>query len=320
MSGGIDSSVAAYLLKKKGFKPIGVHFKFWPLENKCCSLGSENKAREICEKLKIPFYVFSLQKEFKKEIIKPFLTSLTLNITPNPCIWCNKKIKFKILEKYRKLLKADYVATGHYALIKQVFLYRAKDKKKDQSYFLWQVNNFEKVLFPLGNLFKKEVMDLAKKNNFCFSNTKESQEICFIPDKIEDFLKKNLKEKKGNIIFNNKIIGFHKGLFYYTIGQRKGINLSNGPFYVLKKDHKKNILFVTKDKKELEKNYLMMKNVRWFKKASSCLAQIRYQSSLVPVIIKDKKVIFKKPQTAVTPGQSIVFYKNNQVLGGGIIT
>ncbi len=319
LSGGIDSSVAAYLLQKKGYQVIGVHFKFWPQENKCCSLDSEKRARKICEKLKIPFYIFSLQKEFKQEIINPFLKELSLSITPNPCVWCNRKIKFKTLEKYRKTLKADLIATGHYALIKNNYLYRAKDKAKDQSYFLWQVKDFRKVLFPLGNFSKKQVIDLAEKNKLGFSQIKESQEICFITGKTEDFLKKHLKEKKGNIVFNNKIVGFHKGLFYYTIGQRKGINLSGGPFYVFKKDIKKNILYITKDKKDLEKKELFMKNVKWFKKTSSCLAQVRYQTSMTPVIIKDKKVIFKKPQKAITPGQSIVFYKCNQVLGGGII-
>jgi tRNA-uridine 2-sulfurtransferase len=322
MSGGIDSAVAAILLKEKNFDCIGIHFKFWSLNNKCCSLESEYRARKICAKLNIPFYVFNLEKEFKQQIINPFLKTISQNKTPNPCVWCNRKIKFRTLHKYRRLLKADLVATGHYARVKNNLLYKAKDKNKDQSYFLWQVKDFEKTIFPLGQINKEQVKRIAQENKLCFEKIKESQEICFVDNKIEDFFKKHLKDKPGDIVYKNEKIGRHNGLFYYTIGQRKGINLSGGPFYVLNKDNKKNILFVTKKEKELEQKEIKMKNVKWFVKNPfpfKCKARIRYKSPLKQVLVNDKKVFFIKPSKAVTPGQSIVFYNKEQVLGGGII-
>ncbi len=321
MSGGVDSAVAAFLLKKR-FQVIAVHFKFWPPDNRCCSLEAEKKARKVCHLLNIPFYLFDLKKEFKKEIVEPFLKEVSFGVTPNPCVWCNKKIKFKWLERYRKELRADYVATGHYALVKNGSLYRAKDREKDQSYFLWSLKSLDKILFPLGELKKRETKEIARKNRLGFNEIKESQEICFAREGLGSFFKKYLKSNPGDIVFNGEKIGEHEGLFNYTIGQRKGINLSQGPFYVSKKDVKRNILFVTKDKKELMENFLKTKDLNWLERVDfplRCQAQIRYRSRPASALVEEKQVSFDRKQKAITKGQSVVFYQRDKLLGGGTI-
>jgi len=237
-------------------------------------------------------------------------------------------------------LDADYIATGHYAKVKKIkdefHLLRGKDKNKDQSYFLWMLNQnqLKRILFPIGDYTRTEVEKLAKKFKLTFLlNIPKSVEICFIQTTINDFLRKYLKQKPGKIIdINGKIIGQHQGLWFYTIGQRKGLKLPGGPFYVLDKDLKNNNLIVTKNERDLYKKELICKNVNWISGKTPKLplkikAKIRYRHQLALATIveeleelKTYKLIFNKPQFAITPGQSVVFYKGNEVLGGGVIS
>ncbi len=351
LSGGLDSSVAASLLKKAGFDVIGVFMKFWSepeknglvgASNRCCSLEAEIRARKIAKILKIPFYVFDFSKEFKKKIVDYFLKNYQKGITPNPCVVCNKEIKFGLLLKKALALGADFVATGHYAKIKiknqrskikTYHLIRAKDKNKDQSYFLWMLNQekLKRILFPIGDFTRNEVENLAKKFKLPVLKLKKSVEICFIQTTINDFLKKYLKEKIGKIVNSEgEILGEHRGLWFYTLGQRKGIPLSGGPYYVLDKNLKRNLLIVTKKEKDLYKKELIAKNVNWISGSQPKLpikikAKIRYRQNLASATIfklnfKSYKLKFDKPQRAITPGQSVVFYKGEEVLGGGIIS
>jgi len=376
MSGGIDSSVAAALLKRAGpapeqarygvnFDVIGVFMKFWSeprsgstliyadsnadlrrYENRCCSSEAEARARKVAKILKIPFYVLNFEKEFKKRIVDYFLKEHKAGRTPNPCVVCNKEIKFGLLLEKALKLNADFVATGHYARIKKRFvnsreirysLISAKDKEKDQSYFLWMLNQkqLKRILFPVGDLTRKEVKNLAKKFKLPVLKARKSVEICFIQTTINDFLKRYLKQKPGPIVEKShygvkKIIGQHRGLWFYTIGQRKGIGLSGGPYYVLDKDLKKNFLIVTKNERNLYKKELVAKNVNWISGRAPKLplkvqAKIRYRhqpaSTTLTYNLKPKTyhLKFNKPQRAITPGQSVVFYKGEELLGGGII-
>jgi len=362
MSGGVDSSVAAALLKRAGvdelrsssrfanarvFDVIGVFMKFWSEPeknglvgawNRCCSPEAEARARKVAKILKTPFYVFNFEKEFKKRIVDYFLKEYKESKTPNPCVVCNKEIKFGLLLEKALKLDADYVATGHYAHLQPrkdgIYLLQGKDKAKDQSYFLWQLNQkqLKHILFPLGNYTKIQVRNLAKKFNLPVSGIPESMEICFIKTTINDFLAHHLKPKPGSILTEDgKKIGKHRGLPFYTIGQRKGIELPGGPFYVVAKDLKKNTLIVTPffNDKSLYKKDLIAKNVNWISGKEPRLpfkikAQIRYGHKAVPATIyklktKSYKLIFTRPQRAITPGQSVVFYRNEELLGGGII-
>jgi len=340
MSGGIDSSVAAALLKKAGFDVIGVFIKFWS-QSKYLS-EAERRAQLVAKSLNIPFYVFNFEKEFKKKVVDYFLREYKKGLTPNPCVVCNKEIKFGFFLRKALSLGADFIATGHYARIKRNLkknlnrekfkLLMAKDKSKDQSYFLWQLNQkqLKYILFPIGNYTKEEVKKMAKKFKLPVLENFESQELCFIQT-INDFLKKYLKPKKGKIVdLQGDFLGWHEGVFFYTIGQRKGIGLPGGPYYVLDKNLKRNLLVVTKNEKDLYKKELRAKNVNWISGEIPELpikvkAKIRYRHNLALAEVsqesRDKKylVSFKKAQKAITPGQSVVFYKNEEVLGGGII-
>jgi len=378
MSGGLDSSVAAALLKRAGFDLIGVFMKFWheslrdsPLinadsnadlrgyKNRCCSSKAEARARKVAKILNIPFYVFNFEKEFKKRIVDYFLKENKKGLTPNPCVICNKEIKFGLLLEKALALDADYVATGHYARtnldtnltivenVDKVRLMKGKDKEKDQSYFLWMLNQnqLKRILFPIGDYTRKEVEDLARKFKLPVLKAKKSVEICFIKTTINDFLARHLKQKPGQIIYSTpgveyRVIGQHQGLAFYTIGQRKGIGLPGGPYWVLDKDLKKNLLIVTKNERDLYKKELICKNVNWIlgkepKLPLKIKAKIRYRHKLVPaIIIKNQKskiynLKFARPQRAITPGQSVVFYspaevstkagKGQELFGGGII-
>jgi tRNA-specific 2-thiouridylase len=345
MSGGMDSSVAAALLKKEGFEVIGA---FMRLTNLPRFDEAKERAEKVAKILKIPFYVFNLEKEFKKKIIDYFLKEYKAGNTPNPCVLCNKEIKFGLILEKALSLGANFVATGHYARkiqnpkSKIQKLLVAKDKKKDQSYFLWMLNQdqLKRILFPIGNYTKEEVRNFARKFKLPLLKAKKSVEICFIEKTVNDFLRKYLKEKPGKIVdTQGKVLGEHRGLWFYTIGQRKGIGLSGGPWWVVDKDLKKNLLIVTKNEKDLLKKELFCKDVNWISGKEQKLpleakAKIRYKTDFAKVTIystfahlrkfaniKNKiyKVIFEKPQRAITPGQSVVFYKGEEVFGGGII-
>jgi len=334
MSGGIDSSVAAALLKKAGFNVIGIFMKLAGLSRP----DEEKRAKKIAKILGIPFLSLDLRREFKKRIIERFLKEHKAGLTPNPCVICNKEIKFGLLLGKALALNADFVATGHYARkiqtakVKSYKLLKAEDKNKDQSYFLWMLNQkqLKRVLFPVGNYTRKEVEKLARKFRLPVLKAKKSVEICFIKTTANDFLKKHLKEKPGRIVDNRKKeIGRHQGLYFYTIGQRKGIGLPGGPYYVLDKDFKKNLLIVTKNEKDLYKKELTVKSVNWIsgKKPKLPLkvkAKIRYRHKVSPATVykiqnTKYKILFSSSQRAVTPGQSVVFYQGQELLGGGII-
>jgi tRNA-specific 2-thiouridylase len=353
MSGGLDSSVAAALLKRAGFDVIGVFMRFWSdpeekrifgVSNRCCSVEAEVRARKVAKVLGIPFYVFDFSKEFKERIVDYFLDSSKKGVTPNPCVVCNKEVKFGLLLEKALSLGADFVATGHYAKVERVKnkesgseefkLMRAKDKEKDQSYFLWRLSQWQlsKVLFPISGFMRREVEKLAEKFKLPVVGLKKSVELCFVIYGIEDFLRKYLKENPGKIVDKEgKILGEHKGLWFYTIGQRKGLNLPGGPYWVLEKDLKRNVLIVTKDPQDLLKKELTCKEVNWIlserpKLPMDVEVKIRYRSELIKATIfpvsqtkNEYKVIFKEPQRAITPGQSVVFFKEEEVVGGGVI-
>lgn len=296
MSGGLDSSVAAALLKRAGFDVVGVFMEFWAppskiytnnntnldeFENRYCSPEAELRAKKVAKILKIPFYVFNFEKEFKKKIVDKFLDEYKKGVTPNPCVVCNKEIKFGLLIEKALKLDVDYIATGHYARIRKFInskkirysLIKAKDRKKDQSYFLWMLNQnqLKRILFPIGDYTRAEVESLARKFKLTsVLGIKKSFEVCFISTTINDFLKKYLKEKPGKIVdTQGKVLGEHRGLWFYTIGQRKGIGFSGGPYFVLDKNIKKNLLIVTKNEKDLFKKELICKNVNWIREPSS---------------------------------------------------
>jgi len=351
MSGGVDSAVAAQLLKNQGYEVVGVFLHFWaaPPEagraeptNKCCSLKAQNDAKAVCQKIGISFFTLNYSAPFKKEVVDYFLQEYSAGRTPNPCVKCNKKIKIGGLLKYARGLKFDYLATGHYLknklVDKQFKLYKAKDKNKDQSYFLYTFNQAELkyLLFPLGNYTKPEVRALARKFDLPVAEKAESQEICFIPGKHHnDFLKKYLKLKAGRIMFEGQEIAKHQGLALYTIGQRRGIEIGgNGPYYVAGFNRKNNDLIVVKefDDDSLFGDELKAKQVSWLgdkapSKAFKCSAVIRYRHPAQTCLVKPDgannsgkySVKFTHPQRAITKGQSIVFYKGQEVLGGGII-
>jgi len=337
VSGGIDSSVAVVLLRRQGFRVVAC---FLRLHDK--SSEAEKRAKEIAHHLSIPLCIIDLRKEFKEKVIDYFIKEHRKGRTPNPCVVCNEKIKISFLLKKAKQFKCDFIATGHYARKKEVRnkkngkviykLFKAKDKKKDQSYFLWRLNQGQlaHILFPIGDYTKNEVKKLAKEFRLPVFDIPESQEICFISDSLDDFLTRHIKNKAGKIVdIKGNELGKHQGLFSYTIGQRKGIKLPGGPYYVVSKDIKKNILVVSKKKKDLLKKQLLIGDINWIsgKKMSLPLkakVKIRYRHKGVLAIIKSYRkdyleVIFSRPQEAITPGQSAVFYKGQEVLGGGVI-
>ena len=352
MSGGVDSSVAAALLKKQGYDVVGVFMQFWfPAgevygENRCCSLKSWQEAQQVARIIGIPVYKVNFGKEFKKAIVDDFLRQYGSGKTPNPCVACNKFIKFELLLKYaRTVFAADYLATGHYVSIKDYELRiknkiqklyrlsRATDINKDQTYFLYNLkqSQLKHLLFPLGDYNKEQVRGLAKKMKLPVHAKKDSQEICFVGRSHYDFLRKYLKLRPGKIIDveTKKVLGEHRGLPLYTSGQRSGIGLSGGPWYVAGFDRRKNNLLVTRnpDKSELLRAGLVCHQVNWLggvpKFPLSCQAQIRYRgrpaACRVEKIGQKYLVKFKVGQQAIMPGQSVVFYQEDELLGGGII-
>jgi tRNA-uridine 2-sulfurtransferase len=335
ISGGVDSSVAAYLLKKEGFDVNGVFLK---LADTSSFRESRKAAEKIANSLNVPFSVFDLRKEFEQEIIKCFLEQIKKGVTPNPCVICNEKIKFGLLLD-KVLKKNEFLATGHYVQIKssksdkgdeRYKLFKGKDKTRDQSYFLWRLDQrkLKNILFPLGGYYKKEIKNIASEAGINEAKRPESREICFVRGKLNDFLKNNFKPNKGNIVdTNGKVVGKHEGLYFYTIGQRKGIEIGgmSSPFYVLSKDLKGNNLIVTQDRRDLLKKEIQLKNINWISGERPELpieveAKIRYKHD--PCLAKLKKgylLEFNLSQRAVTPGQSAVLYKGEELLGGGVI-
>jgi tRNA-uridine 2-sulfurtransferase len=323
LSGGVDSSVSALLLKKKGFSVVGVFMRLWK-DNKNLSSGEE-RAKKVCEILDIPFYVVNFEEEFKKRVVDYFLFSLKHGETPNPCVVCNREIKFGMLFEELGKHNADYLSTGHYVRVKRGRILKGKDKEKDQSYFLWGLKKelLPRLIFPLGDYKKEKVKRIAGKLNLPTAEAEESQEICFISETINSFLKEMIPDSPGKITDSKgTILGKHDGLFYHTIGQRKGLGFPGGPYYVLEKDIKNNALIVTKSEEELCRKELFYKKPNFFREISfpfRAKVKIRYRSNPINAIIEKERVVFYNKQRAVTPGQSVVFYKREELLGGGVI-
>lgn len=343
MSGGVDSSVVAALLKKQDFQVKGLFLRMHGEEEKL--LQDIQDVTAICKKLDIPLQIKDVQKKFKKEVVGYFLAEYAAGRTPNPCIFCNENFKFKILLKEAEKAGIDYIATGHYARlsreISNLKLKIAKDKNKDQSYFLYRLGQKElgRIIFPLGEYTKTEVRALAKKFKLPVHAKRESQDVCFMARlTTEMFLKKNLKLKKGKIVNEaGEVIGEHDGVVLYTIGQRKGIHIGGtGPYYVIGKDLKKNQIIVSNnlEKLPLFSKVAILEKVSWTTGAPKMplrvLARSRYRNPLVYATIKacstkqagcENYIIeFEKLEKSLASGQSVVFYsKNEEVIGGGII-
>ncbi|MCF7906580.1 tRNA 2-thiouridine(34) synthase MnmA [Patescibacteria group bacterium] len=347
MSGGVDSATSLIFLLKKGYEVIGVSFLF-PKYESTGNISDIEIARSICEKFNINHYIENCEESFEKNVVSYFKEEINKGKTPNPCIICNKEIKIKfgieLLEKYN----ADYIATGHYAKnvlnkrTKKYELQVAKDKNKDQTYFLFNLNQnqLQKIIFPLENAKKKNLRKvLIKKDIEIFKDIKESNDFCYFSSEIKkkDFFLKNIKNKEGEILdINNNIIGIHLGLNNYTIGQRKNLDIKgSNAFYVYHKDIENNKLIVCKkeEKQKLEKNSLILENVNIISGENiekiEILAKNRYAQSLRKAVlekISDKtyKIIYKNPEFGITKGQFCVFYKkkfNKTIcLGGGQIS
>ncbi len=345
LSGGVDSSVIIWILKQIGFYVECVFIKCWEEDDNkyyCNSKIDFEDSKKICKYLNVKLHKINFSLEYWNKIFKIFILEQKKNNTPNPDILCNKIIKFNLLLKLSfNILKANFIATGHYVRkIKKknkFMLLKGIDPKKDQSYFLYNLKQWQikKCIFPLGNYYKNEIRKIAKNLKLINFKKKDSVGICFIgKKKYKIFIKKYIKNNPGKVInINKKTIGYHNGLFYYTIGQRKNIkiikNKSKLPYYVVNKNHKTNELTVVKGNKNklLFSIGLFIKKIHFIHikkkyKTIICNVKTRYQQKEIPCKIfinKKIKVIFKKPIFAVTPGQSAVFYKKNICLGGGII-
>ncbi len=329
MSGGVDSSVAAALLKRSGYEVIGVFMKPWQVPNiKCLWEQDREDAMRVATVLDIPLLTWDFSKEYKKEVTDYMIREYKAGRTPNPDVMCNKHIKFGLFLRQAIIEGADFIATGHYVRKNSDKLLAARDKNKDQSYFLWTLTQqqLKYCLFPIGDYIKPEVRKLAKKFGLPVYDKKDSQGICFIgPLDMEEFLKNNIKPKRGPIINQDgNAIGEHDGAYYYTIGQRHGLDIGNGagPYYVTGKDLKKNIIFVGKEE-NLKSNIVRVSEINWLKKTklpAKVEIKIRYRTGSEKAILnKDGVIKFNKPQRAITPGQSAVFYHKQELLGGGVL-
>lgn len=348
MSGGVDSSVSAYLLKEQGYDVIGVFMKNWEEKDEfgnCTADKDYADVIKVCEQLDIPYYSINFEKEYWDKVFSYFLEEYKKGRTPNPDIMCNKEIKFKVFLDYAYDLGADYVATGHYARTKkdgeERLLLRGVDNNKDQTYFLSQLsqNQIKNILFPVGELQKSEVRDIALKANLATAKKKDSTGICFIGEKnFRQFLSQYLPAKKGKMVdLDGNIRGEHHGLMYYTIGQRHGLGIGGTKdtegeaWFACGKDLEKNILYVCQGfhNEALYSDKLLASSLSFttnkeLGKTLKCTAKFRYrqQDTAVTVnILDDNKVevIYDEPVRAVTPGQAVVFYKDDTCIGGAII-
>ena len=335
MSGGVDSSTAAYLLKEQGYEVSGCLMKLWG-EHETAIRDAAN----ICEKLGIDFHVFDCRKEFQESVISYFIEEYKNGRTPNPCIMCNKKFKFGMFLDKADELGMDYIATGHYARILKnentgLFELSISDAlKKDQSYFLYNFTQkqLSRTLMPLGDYSKPQIREIAEKIGIDTANKPDSQEICFVEDGdyakfIEDF--SNYLPTPGKIYdVNNNVLGEHKGLIYYTIGQRKGIGAYGRPMFVMKINPADNSIVLGEKGMEFSSS-LIAEDLNFISgkmptEPISILAKARYQATpcaatLTPIDNNTVRIDFSEPQRAITPGQAVVFYLDNTVLGGGTI-
>lgn len=336
MSGGVDSSVAAYLLKERGYDVIGLFMRNWH-EEPCPAVLDYEDALAVCETLQIPLYSTDFSKEYWDKVFSICLDLFKKGMTPNPDILCNKEIKFNLFFKKALSLGADFIATGHYCRILKKegvsYLARGKDPQKDQSYFLYAINPkvLDRVLFPIGDFYKKEIRKIAEEQQLITADKKDSTGICFIGKRdFRSFLSQFITPKKGKIFtIDGEEIGSHEGVAYYTIGQRRGLDLGGAkrPYFVVAKDTEKNILFVChEDHPALYHNCFSILNPDWLtspKEGFEYTAKIRYRSKDEQchlIFSEDQiQVKFIQPQKAVTSGQAIVFYDQEICIGGGMI-
>jgi tRNA-uridine 2-sulfurtransferase len=333
LSGGVDSSVAAFLLQKEGYDVHGAYMRCVNLDG--TSTSDERDARTVAAHLGIPFYTFDFEEEYQKRVVCPMIEGYRNGTTPNPDINCNKEIKFGLFLEKALELGADYIATGHYVRKKGNALYQAKDTEKDQTYFLWTLTKeqIKHCLFPIGNYKKSEVRTIAQEANLPNASKKDSQGICFLGKfSLRNFLKENIPPKEGNILdTEGNEIGTHDGAWFYTIGQRHigNITLSKKggsikPHYVVAKDIEKNTITLTEGRSDpaLYKKELTLANINLIHplKNNKIKARIRYRGTLAPATLSENTLTFKEPQRAIAPGQSAVFYsKRGELLGGGVI-
>ena len=346
MSGGVDSSVAAFLLQKKGYNVQGLFMQNWQSEpGEVCSSELDFKdASKVCDQLNIPLHKANFSDEYWDRVFKEFLSEHEKGRTPNPDVLCNREIKFKSFLDYAIKIGADHIATGHYAKIQRkddkTILLRSKDLKKDQTYFLHEVSgdDFAKCIFPLEELTKSEVREIAEKNNFINYDKKDSVGICFVGERnLKDFLKRFINFKKGDIRDSEgNIVGKHPGAILFTQGQRQGLNVGGVknkpelPWYVYDKNIELNEIYVCQGEFNnlLMSSGLMMEEMKWINptknpKKLSCQVQVRHRGKPIECnahfLDDGVKVLFSEKIRAIAPGQSAVLYKNNVCLGGGII-
>ena len=346
MSGGVDSSVAALLLKQQGYDVIGLFMRNWVEEDEsgcCTALDDYDDVRAVAGKLDIPYYTVDLSKEYWDNVFRQFVDYYKRGLTPNPDVLCNREIKFGPFAKYAKDLDADFIATGHYCDIRHLngvhYLLKAKDQSKDQTYFLNQLSQeqLDGVLFPLGGLYKSEVRKIAEENGLVTARKKDSTGICFIGERnFRNFLLQYIPAKKGKIMtYDGKVLGEHLGLMYYTIGQRRGLNIGGqkgddgSRWFVIEKDLKNNILYVAHGQEDrLFSKGLYMKSCNFIpfppeEKSFECTAKFRYrqpeQQCTVNIGSDGIRVDFREKQRAITEGQFAVFYSVDKCIGGGVI-
>ena len=360
MSGGVDSSAAAAILREQGNELVGFTMQLWnqrrgisvdengeSLPSRCCSLDDVYDARRVAEELGFPFYVLNLEKEFERDVVQPFVNSYLNGETPIPCVACNSRLKFASLDKLATSLGCEKVATGHYARVefdeatRRHRLLRGRDPQKDQSYFLWELtqDQLSRALFPLGELSKSDARQAARDNQLAVAEKKESQEICFVPDgDYAGFIDRYLAAEQqtdrlprgGDIVTSNgDVIGSHTGIHRYTIGQRRGIGVSQPrPLYVLGIDTAKDQVIVGYDQDLLSEEFTAA-GVNWValdNPAEPVRAEVRVRyrhtaapATLTPLADNRVRVQFDEPQRAITPGQATVFYRGDEVVGGGWI-
>lgn len=346
MSGGVDSSVVAHLLKEQGHDLVGVMMKLWtdPLApvvrravpTKCCSIEHIERARSVCKTLNIPFYVHNLEDEFKKRVVDPFLQEYESGRTPNPCIECNRTIKFGSLMKLMETLGCEALATGHYVQTEKdadghIHILEAIDTEKDQSYYLYGLTQeqLSHVLFPLGGMLKEEIYALAKRFSVPLRDTyRESQDLCFFPEKQpQDFLKRHIPGIRSGPIktLDEKIVGTHEGIPLYTVGQRRGLGIGGLkiPLQVVRKEAESNTLYVAESGSATLRE-IALKDVHWISgsapsNAKNLTVRIRALGDKLPGHLEKKYFVLQNGIGSVAPGQSAVFYAKNELLGGGII-
>jgi len=349
MSGGVDSSTAAAILKDQGHEVIGLTMHLWDEDSDKLGNGERpgsvdgiRDARRVADQIGIPHYAINLRKSFEEEVVEDFVTEYLYGRTPNPCIRCNERIKFGLLLRKAEELGAKALATGHYARItfdpgrKRYLLLKGRDRSKDQSYFLFSMTQEQlgKVLFPLGEKVKGDVRGVAERLGLQVAQKKESQEICFVPENdYRRFVEQRMGEtigRPGEIINRQgKRLGHHRGIYSYTIGQRRGLGIANPhPLYVLALDVEKNCV-IAGERDELMTSGLVAAGLNWIsisklEEKMDCLVQIRYRHPGAPAILTPLeggkvRVEFQNPQRGVTPGQAAVFYRGDEVVGGGWI-